>query len=185
MDAVPRPAPGAAIRTGVWLGIAAIAMSFAAYTSALLVRQGGAPDWRHLRLPPLLFGNTVVLLASSATLELGRRGFGRRAPAEGRRWLRITLGLGLLFVAGQVAAWRELAAQGVYLATNPASSFFYVLTGLHALHLLGGITALGYALSRVRGPVLLPPPALDGAALYWHFMDALWLYLLGLLVLRL
>ena len=184
----PRPSPA---RTGVWLGIAAIAMSFAAYTSALVVRQGSAPDWRHFSLPPVLYLNTPLLLVSSGTLELGRRRIVGRAPqmafmASGVRWLSLTLALGLLFVGGQALAWRNLAAQGLFLATNPSSAFFYVLTALHALHLLGGIAALGYVLGRVRVATPRPPAAaLDAAALYWHFMGVLWLYLLMVLVVRL
>ena len=83
-------------------------------------------------------------------------------------------------------AWRDLAAQGLFLATNPSSSFFYVLTALHALHLLGGVTALGYVLGCLRAATAWPPmAALDAASLYWHFMGVLWLYLLVVLALRL
>jgi cytochrome c oxidase subunit 3 len=174
----------------VWIGIAAITMSFAAYTSALIVRQGSAPDWQHFRLPPILYLNTLVLLASSATLERGRRlilkeGSWRTASAsQGPAWLLLTLVLGLLFIAGQVFAWRDLAAQGLFLATNPSSAFFYVFTALHALHLLGGVTALGYVLGRLHAfPVGPPMGALDATSLYWHFMDVLWLYLLAVLAL--
>jgi cytochrome c oxidase subunit 3 len=192
MDALKRKSLASPARTGVWIGIAAITMSFAAYTSALVVRQGAAPDWRHFRLPPILFLNTSLLLASSVTLELGRRRLLRKAPwgiaseSQGVRWLSITMALGLLFLAGQVVAWRELAAQGLYLSTNPSSAFFYVFTALHALHLLGGIAALGYILGRLNAPVAgLPAAALEAASLYWHFMGVLWLYLLLVLALRL
>jgi cytochrome c oxidase subunit 3 len=182
--------PPSPARTGVWIGIAAITMSFAAYTSAFIVRQGGATDWQHIALPPILYLNTLVLLASSATLRHGRRLMELdaqwRVPAASRgvTWLRLTLGLGLLFLAGQIVAWRQLAAEGLYLSTSPSSGFFYVLTALHGLHLLGGIIALVYALRRVRVSRPLPPTGvLDATAVYWHFMDALWVYLLLLLVL--
>lgn len=192
-------APASPARTGVWIGVATITMSFAAYTSALLVRQGAGSDWQHFRLPPILYFNTMVLLASSGTIELGRRrilaGWPRaereatasaRSAARGSAWLIFTLGLGLLFIAGQVLAWRHLAAQGLFLATNPSSSFFYVFTVLHALHLLGGIMALGYVLVRFRAATGGPPlTALGAVSLYWHFMDVLWLYLLMVLALRL
>jgi cytochrome c oxidase subunit III len=171
--------PASPARTGVWIGIAAITMSFAAYTSALIVRQGAAPDWQHFRLPPILYLNTLLLLASSGTLELGRR------RSRGGSWLSLTLGLGLLFVAGQVLAWRDLASQGLFLATNPSSAFFYVFTALHALHLLGGVLALGYILGRLHSSTAGPPvAALDAISLYWHFMGVLWLYLLFVLALR-
>ena len=173
-------APASPARTGVWIGIATITMSFTAYTSALVVRQGSGGDWQHFQLPPILYLNTLLLVASSATLEAGRR----RTAVAG--WLRLTLGLGLLFIVGQVLAWRDLAAQGLYLATNPSSAFFYVFTALHALHLLGGVVALGYVLARLRRAAgAVPVQALGAAALYWHFMTVLWLYLLLVLALRL
>lgn len=185
--------PGSRARTGVWVAIATISMSFAAYTSALMVRQDTLGDWAHFSLPPILFVNTLLLLASSVTIALGL-GRMKAGAAEGSasfatrggRWLAVTLGLGLLFVAGQLLAWRSLAAQGLYLATTPGSSFFYVFTALHALHLLGGIAALVYVIRLVRRtPATAPLSAAGATALYWHFMDVLWLYLLLVLALRL
>src|SRR5271167_146086 len=128
--------------TGMWVVLASISMTFAAFTSALIVRQGSASDWRHLTLPRILYLNTLVLLASSVALEVARRRVG--AFMSGRkndhgdqavspaRWLYITLFLGVLFVAGQYVAWSQLRARGLFLATNPNSSFFYVLTVIHA-----------------------------------------------------
>lgn len=180
-------------RTGVWVGIAAITMSFAAYTSAMLVRQGDAPDWTTIHLPAILYFNTLVLLVSSGTYITGQRRLeagwkaGAAAPA-GAGWLRLTLGLGLLFVAGQAVAWSQLAAQGVFLSTDPASSFFYVLTGLHALHLLGGVGGMVYLLGKLRRSAATgtaPAGSVDAVGLYWHFMGVLWIYLLGLMALRL
>jgi len=175
----------------VWIGIGAITMSFAAYTSALIIRQSAAPDWQHFKLPPILYLNTLLLLASSGTLERARRLILKesrwRTPraSRGAAGLFLTLVLGLLFIAGQVYAWRDLAAQGLFLSTNPSSSFFYVFTALHALHLLGGVAALGYLLGRFHASTAWPPMgALDATSLYWHFMDVLWLYLLMLLALR-
>jgi cytochrome c oxidase subunit 3 len=176
------------VETGVWIGIAAITMSFAALTSALVVRQGSAPDWQHFRLPSILYLNTALLLASSATLERARR---RAAQAAGatdaalRTGVAATLVLGVLFLLGQGLAWRTLAAQGLFLATNPSSSFFYVLTAVHGLHLAGGLVALGYVWFRLRHrPGTASRQALGAAALYWHFVDGLWVYLLSMLSLR-
>jgi cytochrome c oxidase subunit III len=165
-------------RTGVWVGIAAIVLMVGAFTGALVVRRTEA-DWIHFRLPPIIYINTLVLLASSATLERARDRL-----ASGSHWLAITLGLGLLFVVGQILAWRNLAGQGLFLATSPSSAFFYVLTALHGLHLLGGVAALAYVLGRARR-VQGVAGAFDAAALYWHFMGVLWLYLLLLLTLQL
>jgi cytochrome c oxidase subunit 3 len=163
--------------TGVWVAIATISMTFAALTSAMVVRGAAAPDWRHFRLPPILYLNTLVLLVSSLTLESARR----RVAVRG---LRITLGLGLLFVAGQLVAWRQLAAQGLFLATSPSSAFFYVFTALHALHVLGGLAGLVYVQRRLRPAGPAPATAFQAASLYWHFMGVLWLYLLLILTLR-
>jgi len=127
-------------KSGIWVVIAAIAMSFAAFTSALVVRQGASTDWHHLTLPPILYWNTLVLLASGVTLEIARRrvavfmGGARTFDLNPARWLYVTAFLGAAFVVGQYAAWLQLRSQGLYLATNPNSSFFYLLTALHGLH---------------------------------------------------
>ena len=176
--------------TAIWIVLAAISMSFAALTSALIVRKGGAVDWRHFTLPSILYLNTVVLLASSITLELGRRrvaaymGSLRGSSAEASRWLYATLGLGMLFVAGQYLAWRQLNAQGLYLATNPSSSFFYVFTAGHALHVLGGLAGLSRVIFKLNRHTLRRS-TLDATSRYWHFMDVLWVYLLLLLWMQL
>ena len=176
-------------QTGIWVALAAITMSFAALTSALVVRQGVSANLSHIALPPLLFLNTFVLLASSLTLEVARRHL--RAYAHGTesdralpmRWLAITLFLGLLFVAGQYAAWLQLKSQGLYLATNTSSSFFYVFTGVHAAHVLGGLLGLLYVMSKFHRAVLRRS-TFAACAQYWHFIDVLWLYLLLLLWIR-
>jgi cytochrome c oxidase subunit III len=189
--------PPSAARTGVWVGIGAITMSFAAYTSAMVVRHGSIPEWQHFTLPPILYWNSLVLVASSVTLELARQRIGgpfdrlgqseSLLAAKSREWLswyRLTLALSFAFLVGQFFAWRQLSGEGVYLATSPSSSFFYVLTALHALHLLGGLGALVYALRCLRtddGP--RPVNVLAAAALYWHFMAVLWIYLLVVLAL--
>src|SRR5882672_842693 len=144
-----------ASQSGIWVGIFAITMSFAAFTSALFVRQGSAADWTHITVPSILYANTLALLVSSATLQMARRAIPAvpatesRAPRRGLGWLLVTLALGFVFIAGQYEAWRRLAAQGLYLATNPNSSFYYVLTAMHGLHVLAGIAALLFVMSRL------------------------------------
>jgi cytochrome c oxidase subunit III len=175
--------------TAIWVVLFAITMMFLAFTSALFVRKGSSLDWRTFTLPPILYFNTIVLFASSVTLELSRRRAGsstaswktKFAPA---RWLCATLGLGLLFVAGQYLAWLQLRSEGLFLSTNPSSSFFYVLTATHALHVLGGLAGLIYVIGKLRKSVLRRS-TMDAAARYWHFMDVLWLYLLLLLWMKL
>jgi len=175
--------------TGIWVVLASIAMSFAAFTSALIVRQGGASDWRHLTLPGILYLNTVVLIASSVALELARRQVGsfmkaRSEAAAPTLWLYVTLFLGLVFVGGQYVAWMQLRARGLYLATNPNSSFFYVLTAMHALHVSGGLGGLVRVIFKLNNSTLRKS-TLDATSHYWHFMDALWIYLLALLWMKL
>lgn len=176
--------------TGIWVALAAISMSFAALTSALVVRKGGAVDWRHFTLPSVLYLNTLVLLASSVTLEISRRriaefmGGLRSQISSPGRWLYVTLALGGIFVVGQYVAWRQLSDQGLYLATNPASSFFYVFTAAHALHVLGGLGGLVRVISKLKHAVLRRS-TLDATSRYWHFMDVLWVYLLLLLWMKL
>ncbi|MGB8323097.1 MAG: cytochrome c oxidase subunit 3 [Candidatus Acidiferrum sp.] len=175
--------------SAIWVGIAAICMSFAAFTSALIVRQGASTDWRHITLPSVLFLSTLVLLASSVTLEVARRRIatfmgGQDTHVEvPKRWLYITLSLGLLFVAGQYMAWLQLRSQGLYLATNPNSSFFYVFTALHALHVMGGLAGLVRVLVKF-GHSTLRRSTLNATSIYWHFMGVLWLYLFLLLWMR-
>ena len=183
--------PGAS-SSGIWVGIFAITMSFAAFTSALFVRQGTG-DWTHVVVPPLLYVNTGVLLVSSLTLEMSRRAFAANAHemkgsalGNSLRWLGITLVFGLAFVVGQYLVWKELAAQGLYLATSSNSSFLYVLTGAHALHVLGGISGLLRLLVRMtRKQITLRISSVANTAIYWHFMGVLWLYLLLVISVRL
>jgi cytochrome c oxidase subunit 3 len=184
-----RPEP---VRTGIWVGLAAITMTFAAFTSALVVRQGSAVDWDHLVLPRILYLNTAILLLSSLTLEAARRRVasfvrGQGATrAQAMQLLASTLGLGLVFVAGQYVAWLQLRSQGLYLATNPNSSFFYVLTAVHAIHVLGGLGGLLLVIRRFGRTVsTLRKSTLDATSYYWHFMGILWVYLMFVLWLKL
>ncbi len=172
-----------ASRSGIWVGIFAITMSFAAFTSALFVREG-TTDWGHLALPSVLYLNTFVLLASSAALECSRRALapGRLIqPGSARKsstLLLLALFLGVAFCVGQYFAWQQLRAQGVYLASNPNSSFFYVLTFIHVLHALAGILALVYLAARlIAARSAVRRSFFDNTAIYWHFIGVLWLYL--------
>src|SRR5262249_49547388 len=115
---------------------------------------------------------------------LARRALKQLRVGPYRRWLMLSMLLGVIFLSGQLLIWRTLAAQGIYLGSNPHSSFFYVLTGAHGVHLLGGMVALGAVTLRARQPdrkIGASRTALDVTALYWHFMDGLWIYLFLLL----
>jgi len=179
--------------TGIWVGLAAIAMSFAALTSALYVREGsGYADWTHISLPPVLWFNTAALVLSSITLERARlRVAAYMRGEENRRslamlWLNASMLLGLIFVVGQYFAWLQLRSQGLYLPTNPNSSFFYVLTGVHVIHVLGGLGGLSRVMLKFRSTTHgLRRSTMDATSYYWHFMGVLWIYLLFILWLKL
>jgi cytochrome c oxidase subunit III len=180
--------PGETTRTGIFVALAAIAMSFAALTSTLYVREGASTDWRHIPLPGILWFNTFVLVVSSVTLEVARRkvsAFMRGKDLNrgaAMMWLNATLVLGLVFVGGQYLAWRQLRSEGLFLNTTPNSSFFYLFTVIHAVHVLGGLGGLVRVIVKFRYPALsLRRSTLDATSYYWHFMGILWLYLLGLM----
>ena len=134
-----RPAPNK-YHLAMWLALASIAMMFMAFTSAYVIRMGD--DWAPISIPSALWLSTGVLLTSSFTIELARKALKRGLGDLFKRWLWVTTFLGIAFLVGQLLAWRQLAVKGIYLSTNPHSSFFYVLTAAHGLHLLGGIIAL-------------------------------------------
>lgn len=167
--------------TAISLGLVAIVMFFMALTSAYIVRKGLGGDWQPVRLPSLLWINTAVLLASSVTIEVARRRASGRLKSF-RRWWALTTLLGVAFLAGQVIAWRQLVHAGFYLKSNPANSFFYMLTASHGVHLAGGIIALLYVAFRVwERAKISRDAAAELASIYWHFMDGLWVFLLILL----
>jgi len=194
-------------RLGLSVGIIGIGMVFVSFASAYVVRQGLPTldprtnllvhDWFPSPLPALLFFNTGVLLLSSVTMELARRQVTRFvAPMHrlsspnffiGREgallWLAITAALGVVFLRGQWIVWRELEGSGFYVATGPSSSFFYLLTGTHGAHLLGGIFALlaAGAVMLSRRSAESRAVVLDVTGWYWHFMAVLWVCILCLL----
>ncbi len=169
-------------KLGLRIALGSVTMLFAAFTSAYIVRSAGE-DWIPLAAPSLIWVNTVILLFSSVTMELGKRAFESWRPVAFRKWIAVTAVLGALFIAGQVAAWNQLASQGIYLQSHPHSSFFYVLTGVHAVHLLVGVLALFYVLMLARRYELTPGESSSPGvvATYWHFVGAIWLYLIVVL----
>ena len=194
-------------RLGLLVAVVGIVMIFVSFTSAYVVRQGlptfdsrtntMVHDWIPVRLPRLLLVNTLVLLLSSFTIELARRRAARNVALaevasipegsiggdEEISWLALTMVLGLLFLIGQGLVWRELAASGFYISATPSSSFVFLLTGMHGIHLLGGVIALliAVAASLLRRPAQSQLIWLDVTGWYWHFMAILWIYILALL----
>ena len=169
--------------------MASILMLFGALASAYVATSGSSKNWRPIAAPPSIWLSTVLILLSSGTFEAARRCLKREDERGYERWLVFTLLLGAGFLGSQLLAWQQLAAQGLYLTVNPYSSFFYLFTGTHGVHLLGGLSGLCYLLVRARGRHKGVraghghEAAASITALYWHFMDALWIGLFLLLLL--
>jgi cytochrome c oxidase subunit 3 len=195
-------------RLGLICGVATVGMIFISLTSAYIVRQGlptfdgesnsYVRDWGEVHLPWMLLAiNTAILLLSSVTIELARRNAARQAALAPVKtipgvslgseksfpWLGITILLGFSFLIGQWLAWKELHNRGFYIDTNPSSSFAFLLTVTHALHLAGGMIALLWAgtTSLLHRPVEDRRIVIDISAWYWHFMAVLWIYVFALL----
>jgi cytochrome c oxidase subunit 3 len=196
------------VRFFVYSALAADMLFFAVLVLLFFARQAGlrvdprthllARDWRPVLLPPILYLNTAVLLLSSLTMERARLnifrevdvleewlGLGRPALRRTLPWVAATLALGVVFLSGQYLAWRQLTAQGFAFDrwSTPASYFFYVITGMHAAHLVAGIAALIFCLSFLGRfkRVEYRQIAVDSTAWYWHAMSLAWLLLMAVL----
>ena len=171
----------------LYVGIASLLMLFVALTSAYIVRRAGG-NWLEFSIPGIFYINTLVILVSSLTLHLAKRAFVRGASTTYRTWLTITMGLGVAFLILQFAGWDELAAQGVPLKINPSGDFVYAFGWLHAAHVIGGLAVLGVSVVLAYYLPLKVTPArklrLELTVIYWHFLDALWIYLIIFLSLQ-
>jgi cytochrome c oxidase subunit III len=170
----------------LWVGIASIIMMFAGLTSAYIVKRNQA-NWTTYELPVLFWYSTAVIVASSITLLMAHNAFGRREMGKYRNLVVVTLLLGVLFVTLQVLGFKQLWENGITLQENVSFSFLYVIVGLHALHVIGGVIALIVLFakafsSKVRSYNIVP---IEVISTYWHFVDVLWIYLLiFLLIIR-
>ncbi len=176
-----------ALRFGLWIGMASITMMFAAFTSAYIVRKP-AGNWYEFKLPEAFFFSTILLLLSSFTMERAYRNYKLRAEARFKSYLYATFVLGIAFIACQIYAWKSLFAIGISVDLNVSGSFLYLLSGVHAVHVLGGIaaifisvvTSLAYRFKPNEFKIL----KLDLVRQYWHFVDLLWIYLLIFLIVQ-
>ena len=170
------------LRLGLWMFLGTVTMLFAAFTSAYIVRRSGS-DWRQVALPPILWLNTAILAASSIAVEAANRyGLDRRWRASTAA-VAVALAFGLAFLAGQVAAWRQMVAAGVYLPTSPHSSFFYMLTGAHGVHVVGALAVLTWGFVNTRSPARDPrvwAVRMELCRTFWHYLDAVWIFLFAL-----
>jgi cytochrome c oxidase subunit 3 len=193
-------------RMGIFLALASDLMFFVAIVSTFFVNQSTGHidaynhyvnDWVPTVIPHILWFNTIVLLLSAVTMEMARRtmfretdvmdewlGLGKPITRRAIPWLAGTIVLGLVFLAGQYIAWRDLAAQHIFFRTNQSGHFFYLITGVHAVHLFLGIAALIGAFTGlyVSRQLEVRQIIVDAAAWYWHAMGLLWLFLFTLLM---
>ncbi|MFN0015598.1 MAG: heme-copper oxidase subunit III [Saprospiraceae bacterium] len=164
----------------LWVAIATIIMMFGAFTSAYVVRRA-AGNWYEFKLPDIFFMNTLVIVASSVTLHASYRAFLKGAEKPYKSLLAVTFVLGIAFVVLQYMGWNAMTAMGATFTTNPSSSFVYVISGLHAAHVLGGVAALVVAMAHAHLLPFKPTPRrrlrFELVVHYWHFVDALWVYL--------
>jgi cytochrome c oxidase subunit 3 len=168
--------------TAIVIAIVSIVMFFMAMASAYIYLRANSSRWVPLHLPWIIWVNTALLLLSSGAMELARRRLALADVAQFRRLWAVATTLGVLFLIGQLVAWRQFVLAGFYVSTNQASSFFYIFTGLHGLHLLGGICALLYvSFRKFEKAKVSRVVAAEVASYYWHFMDGLWVFLLALL----
>jgi cytochrome c oxidase subunit 3 len=185
-----RTPPPEGYRIAIWLALVSITMFFLALTSAYIFNRANTQP---IVMPRVLWLSTALIIASSLTMELARRSLRLRKEGAFKRWLAVTMALGLGFLAAQLTAWHHLVESGFYLNTeffngsayirNFHSSYAYIFTGLHGVHLLGGLVALAYLTMRAQGSwtAVRRRVSVDVTALYWHFLDGLWIYLLALL----
>lgn len=174
--------PVPAVRIGLFVFLGVAGALFSLFVSAYFIRMASS-DWWATPLPRLLWVNTGALILSSAALQwatiAAQHGRGKTA----RHALIAGFVFAVLFLAGQVQAWREMVSAGYVLADNPANSFFYILTGLHGLHILGGLGVLGRTAIRALTTDIFPDRlrlSVELCAIYSHFMLAVWLLLFTL-----
>ena len=166
------------VRLGLWMFLGTVTMLFAAFASAYIVRRSGS-DWRSAALPRLMSLNTIVLSMSSVALEVAnRRGRARRWRAAAS-WSMAALTLGVAFLMGQVIVWRQMIAAGLYLASNPYSSFVYMMSGAHAVHVVAALLVLAWGTvvtARADRDARGWEGRFEVCRTFWHYLTAVWVF---------
>ena len=168
--------------------LATVTMTFGAMITVFIGRSQAEKFWGHLQVPSVLWLTTAVLLASSATFEIARLHLKAGEQHVFFRYTAVTAALGFAFLVGQIAAWLQILHSGIVLARNPHSWFVFLFTGLHGAHIVVGLAGLLYLLQRTRRPVTGPKYNMmtrvvaNGVAIFWHYLDFVWLVLFGLLI---
>ncbi len=175
-------------RIGMWFLLLVIAMTFGGLIGAyILISSNGVMEWRPFDLPFQVWVSTFLILASSMSYKISQNALKKDFQEKAKKWLIVTSVFGGMFISSQILAWFELVRRGVYVQSNPYAGFFYILTAVHAFHVIGGIAALGYLILRTWQKTsskdeLEKRKEVSGVVgWYWHFMDGLWIFLLLLL----
>jgi cytochrome c oxidase subunit 3 len=175
-------------RISMWAIVGVAFMTFTGLTLAYMMLAANPQlEWKPFDLPFQLWISTAIIIASSLTYEFSKNNLHSARQLAARNWLAITTGLGAVFIASQVLAWLELVSRGVYVSGNPYAGFFYILTIAHALHVIGGMAALGYVVLKTwqptdsRDELKKRVSAAEISGLFWHFLTGLWIALFLLL----
>ena len=179
-------------RIGLWVFLAVITSLFALFFSAYYMRMGhghgaghGITDWRSISKPPILWLNTAMLISSSVAMQVARRALASNLRRRVRVYLLAGGAFATLFLIGQLIAWHQLRVSGYVMTSGPASAFFYVLTALHGLHLLGGLGVWLKTMTRMRTravELIDVRLSIELCTVYWHFLLLVWLAMFALLL---
>ena len=182
------PHPSNKFRIAMWFLLLVVLMTFGGLISAyIVISTNGVMEWKPFNLPFQVWISTVLILASSFTYTIAQRALNADNQEKAKTWFLTTTVFGGMFIASQLLAWFELVRRGVYVQSNPYAGFFYILTAVHAVHVIGGIVALGFIVLRSwektssEEELTKRKQISNSVGWYWHFMDGLWLVLLFLL----
>lgn len=175
-------------RIGMWFLLLVVLMTFGGLIGTYIVlATNNALEWQPFNLPTQVWISTFLILSSSITFSIAQKALNSENQSKAKKWFLTTTVLGAIFIASQILSWAELVSRGVYVASNPYAGFFYILTAVHALHVVGGICALGYIVLRTWNLTAFEPELKKRQSVttvvgwYWHFMDGLWILLFSLL----
>jgi cytochrome c oxidase subunit III len=165
-----------------------VLMTFGGLISAyIVVATNGVLEWKPFNLPFQVWISTIIILASSLTYSFAQKAISSGKTDNSKKWLVATTVLGAIFISSQILVWFELVRRGYYMQSNPYIGFFYMMTALHAAHVIGGIVALGYVILRIwngndsEKELIKRKEISNAVGWYWHFMGGLWIVLLSLL----
>lgn len=171
-----------------WFLLLVVLMTFGGMIGAyVVIATNGAAEWKPFNLPIQVWISTAIILVSSVTYHLAKKAYFEDEYTKSRKLLIATTALGAAFISSQILVWLALVNRGFYLRGNPYAGFFYILTAVHAIHVLGGIVALGTVVLRTwngtssENELTYRRNLARSVGWYWHFMGALWIVLFVLL----